>query len=56
MTAIHQINPFQQMVTMIADPQDARRNLPEALQHVPLLEAVQDRATAATHAAARAAA
>ena len=36
-TAIHGINPAQRMAIMTADPQDARRNLPKALQHLPIL-------------------
>jgi CheY-like chemotaxis protein len=34
---IHGINPLQAMAIMTADPQDARRNLPKALQHFPVL-------------------
>ena len=36
-SAIHGINPFQQMAIMTSDPQDARRNLPKALRHLPIL-------------------
>ena len=35
--AIHRINPFQKMAMMTSDPKDARRNLPQALQHLPVL-------------------
>jgi CheY-like chemotaxis protein len=35
--AIHLINPLQRMAIMTADPQDARRRLPQALQHIPVL-------------------
>ncbi|HEV3439275.1 MAG TPA: response regulator [Gemmata sp.] len=35
--AIHGINPLQTMAIMTADPQDARRNLPKALRHLPVL-------------------
>jgi CheY-like chemotaxis protein len=35
--AIHSINPLQTMAIMTADPQDARSNLPKALQHLPVL-------------------
>jgi CheY-like chemotaxis protein len=35
--AIHGINPLQTMAIMIADPQDARRNLPNALRRLPIL-------------------
>jgi hypothetical protein len=33
-TAIHGINPHQQMALMTADPKGARGNLPQALGHV----------------------
>jgi DNA-binding NtrC family response regulator len=36
-TAIHGINPLQQMAIMTADPQAARRNLPKALRGLPIL-------------------
>jgi CheY-like chemotaxis protein len=36
-TAIHRINPFQGMAMMTSDAKDARRNLPLALQHIPVL-------------------
>jgi ActR/RegA family two-component response regulator len=36
-TAIHGINPLQTMAIMTADPQDARRNLPNALRRLPIL-------------------
>src|SRR5580658_816381 len=36
-TAIHAINPFQQMAMMTTDPQGARRNLPKPLRHLPIL-------------------
>jgi CheY-like chemotaxis protein len=36
-TAIHLINPFQQMAIMTAEANEVRRNLPEALQHLPVL-------------------
>jgi DNA-binding NtrC family response regulator len=36
-TAIHGINPFQQMAIMTADPKDARVKLPLALQGLPIL-------------------
>jgi len=37
LTAIHLINPFQQMAMMTADPKDARRKLPQALRGIPVL-------------------
>jgi CheY-like chemotaxis protein len=37
-TAIHLINPFQQMAMMTADPKEAREKRPQALQHVPVLQ------------------
>jgi hypothetical protein len=36
-TAIHGINPHQQMALMTADPEGARGNLPQALRHLPVL-------------------
>jgi hypothetical protein len=36
-TALHEINQLQQMAIMTADPQDARRNLPNALRRLPIL-------------------
>ena len=36
-TAIHLINPFQQMAIMTAEVNKLRRNLPEALRHLPVL-------------------
>jgi hypothetical protein len=36
-TAIHGINPHQQMAFMTADPKGARGNLPQALRHLPVL-------------------
>jgi DNA-binding NtrC family response regulator len=36
-TAIHGINPFQQMAMMTSDPQEARRNLPKVLRGLPIL-------------------
>jgi DNA-binding NtrC family response regulator len=36
-TAIHLINPFQQMAIMTADPKEARYKLPEALRNLPVL-------------------
>ena len=35
--AIHGINPLQTMAITTADPQDARRNLPNALRRLPIL-------------------
>jgi DNA-binding NtrC family response regulator len=37
LTAIQLINPFQQMAVMTAEANEARRNLPEALRHLPVL-------------------
>jgi CheY-like chemotaxis protein len=37
LSAIHGINPFQQMAMMTADTKEARRKLPEALRHLPVL-------------------
>jgi DNA-binding NtrC family response regulator len=36
-TAIHGINPFQQMAIMTADPKETRDKPPEALRHLPVL-------------------
>jgi len=36
-TAIHGINPFQQMAIMTADPEEAKRKLPAALRGLPIL-------------------
>jgi DNA-binding NtrC family response regulator len=36
-TAIHGINPHQRMALMTAVPEQARRNLPEALRHLTVL-------------------
>jgi DNA-binding NtrC family response regulator len=36
-TAIHSVNPFQQMAIMTADLKEARAKLPQALQHLSLL-------------------
>jgi hypothetical protein len=36
-TAIHLINPHQQMALMTAEANEVRRNLPEALRHLPVL-------------------
>jgi DNA-binding NtrC family response regulator len=36
-TAIHRVNPLQQMAMMTSDPQAARRNLPRALRRLPIL-------------------
>jgi hypothetical protein len=36
-TAIHMINPFQQMGLMTANPEEARDRLPLPLQHLPVL-------------------
>lgn len=36
-TAIHRINPFQQMAIMAADPKEVREKLPEALRNLPVL-------------------
>ncbi|MGA2923850.1 MAG: response regulator [Candidatus Sulfotelmatobacter sp.] len=36
-TAIHGINPHQQMALMTADPKGATENLPQALRHLPVL-------------------
>jgi hypothetical protein len=52
-TAIHLINPFQQMAIMTADPKEARVKMPQALRHTGAAEAVQDRASASIAAAAR---
>jgi CheY-like chemotaxis protein len=35
--AVHGMNPLQAMAIMTADPQDARRKLPKALRHLPVL-------------------
>ena len=35
--AIHGINPLQTMAIMTSDPQDARRDLPKALHHLPVV-------------------
>jgi hypothetical protein len=37
MTAIHLINPFQQMAILSAEANEVRRNLPLALRHIPVL-------------------
>jgi DNA-binding NtrC family response regulator len=37
MAAIQQINPFQQMAIMTADPKEVREKLPEALRYLPVL-------------------
>jgi CheY-like chemotaxis protein len=37
-TAIHGINPFQQMAMMTTSLNDARRNLPKDLRHLPVLK------------------
>ena len=37
-SAIHLINPFQQMAIMTAEPNEVRRNLPEALRYLPVLQ------------------
>ena len=37
MTAIHQINPFQQMAIMTASQKEAREKLPQDLQGLPIL-------------------
>jgi CheY-like chemotaxis protein len=37
LTAIHRINPHQQMGMMTSDPKEARRNLPKALRSLPIL-------------------
>jgi DNA-binding NtrC family response regulator len=37
MTAIHGMNPLQQMAMMTSDPQAARRNLPKALRGLLIL-------------------
>jgi DNA-binding NtrC family response regulator len=36
-TAIHLINPFQQMAIMTAEASEVRKNLPEALHHLRVL-------------------
>jgi hypothetical protein len=36
-TAIHLINPFQQMAIMTADPKEAREKLPQTLRYLPVL-------------------
>jgi hypothetical protein len=36
-TAIHLINPFQQMAIMTADPNEVREKMPQALRHLPVL-------------------
>jgi CheY-like chemotaxis protein len=36
-TAIHMINPFQQMAIMTADPKEAREKVPLALRFLPVL-------------------
>jgi DNA-binding NtrC family response regulator len=36
-TAIHGLNPLQQMAMMTSDPTAARRNLPKALRGLPIL-------------------
>ena len=36
-TAIHAVNPLQQMAIMTSDPQRARRKLPKVLRHLPVL-------------------
>jgi DNA-binding response OmpR family regulator len=36
-TAIHEINQLQQMAIMTAEANEVRRNLPEALRHLPVL-------------------
>jgi DNA-binding NtrC family response regulator len=38
LTAIHGINPFQQMAIMTADSKESRAKLPQPLQHLPVLE------------------
>src|SRR6266545_6393954 len=35
--AIHEFNPLQQMAIMTAESNEVRRNLPEALHHLPVL-------------------
>lgn len=35
--AIHRINPVEKMAMMTADPKEARRKLPQALQHLTVL-------------------
>jgi DNA-binding NtrC family response regulator len=37
LTAIHGINPFQQMAIMTSDPKEVRGKLPEVLKHLPVL-------------------
>jgi DNA-binding response OmpR family regulator len=37
MTAIHLINPFQQMAIMTSEANEVRRNLPQTLQGMPIL-------------------
>jgi DNA-binding NtrC family response regulator len=37
LAAIHQINPYQQMGMMTSDPKEARKRLPQNLQHLPVL-------------------
>jgi two-component system cell cycle sensor histidine kinase/response regulator CckA len=37
LTAIYRINPHQQMAMMTADPKEARRKLPQALQCLPVI-------------------
>jgi DNA-binding NtrC family response regulator len=37
LTAIHLINPFQQMAIMTADPNEVREKMPQALRHLPVL-------------------
>jgi len=38
LAAIHGINPRQQMAIMTADPREARKKLPQALQHLKVLK------------------
>jgi hypothetical protein len=37
MAAIQEINAFQQMAIMTADPKETREKLPQALRHLPVL-------------------
>jgi CheY-like chemotaxis protein len=37
LTAIHGINPLQQMAMMTADPNEAQEKLPQGLRHLPIL-------------------
>jgi CheY-like chemotaxis protein len=36
-TAIHRINPLQQMAMMTSDPNEAQEKLPQGLLHLPIL-------------------